>query len=113
MTGLPDADRAFIEERKILDYLLRDDHPDGGAKARFFLARGFSRLDWRLLADALLDHGRRNAVADARPGAFGTLYEVRCTLRTPDGRDPCIRTVWQIRDASSGPPLITAYPFDG
>lgn len=43
---LPEAASARVERRKIEDYLLARDHPVGGAKAGFFLGRGFTREDW-------------------------------------------------------------------
>ncbi|MGH7100330.1 MAG: DUF6883 domain-containing protein [Stellaceae bacterium] len=36
---LPFSDRAFVEEKKIQEYLLNPDHPVGGSKAKFFIAR--------------------------------------------------------------------------
>jgi len=33
---LPNADRARVEQSKIVEYLLNREHPDGGSKARFF-----------------------------------------------------------------------------
>ncbi len=37
-----------------------------------------------------------------------TLYELRCNLQTPDGRNPCIRTIWEII-GNAPPNFITAY----
>ena len=48
---LPNAERAVIEEVKVRDYLLALDHPVGRAKARFFVALGFTRDGWSLLRD--------------------------------------------------------------
>jgi hypothetical protein len=43
-----------VSARKAGDYLLDVNHRDGGAKARFFLAKGFAAGDWRAFADATL-----------------------------------------------------------
>ena len=40
--------------------------------------------------------------------AFDGIF--RCSIVTPNGRNPCIRTVWQRRDGDYW--LVTAYPFD-
>ncbi len=40
---------------------------------------------------------------------YGMKFIVRCTLRTPDKRDPCIMTVW-IAETGAYPRLVTAYP---
>jgi hypothetical protein len=109
VTRLPGADAALVEERKVLGYLLNLAHQEGGPKARFFLGRGFSLGAWGDLAAALVAHARENEVTDVSESRFGTNHEVTCRLRTPDGRDPCIITVWEVR--AGGPPrLITAYP---
>jgi hypothetical protein len=110
VTILPDAAEAYVEERKILEYLLDVYHEFGGPKARFFLNHGFSRTSWETFAAALISHATRNDVVEAEHTRFGVIYEVRCALHTPDGANPCIRT---IRERRSGrrPRLVTAYPF--
>jgi hypothetical protein len=42
---LPNADRAFVAQEKIRDYLLNAAHPDNGGKAAFFMALGFRAED--------------------------------------------------------------------
>lgn len=103
--------RCSVAQEKLTGYLLKPDHPVGGSKARFFLAMGFSAGEWQILADALREHPARNPIAATELTPYGRIYEVRCTLRTPNGRDPCITSVWQETGASTGSVrLITAYP---
>jgi hypothetical protein len=42
---LPGGAKALVEERKIRSYLLNLEHPDGLAKARFFMSRGYRADD--------------------------------------------------------------------
>ena len=49
---LPNADRATVQEEKIVDYLLNRSHPDNSGKAQFFEALGFRREGWKTLAAA-------------------------------------------------------------
>ena len=43
--------------------------------------------------------------------AIRTKYVVRCAVETPDGRNPCIVSVWAIEEADrTRPRLLTAYP---
>jgi hypothetical protein len=42
VVGLPNADRAVIEDAKVRDYLLSATHPIGRFKSVFFVALGFS-----------------------------------------------------------------------
>lgn len=110
MTILPAATEAYVGERKVLEYLLDVHHEVGGPKARFFLSHGFSRASWTTFAAALASHARRNDIVAAEQIRFGMIYEVRCALHTPDGANPCIRTIWE-RQAGRPPRLVTAYPF--
>jgi len=43
---LPHAEDARVDQEKILRYLLSREHPDGAAKAAFFLRFGFTAADW-------------------------------------------------------------------
>lgn len=99
-----------IHRPKITDYLLNDAHEDGGPKSRFFKAFGFTEAGWTVFRDALIAHTARNAVRKVTSTVYGVKYEVVCSLQTPDGRNPCIVTVWQRRGGVGDPVLVTAYP---
>jgi hypothetical protein len=43
---------------------------------------------------------------------FGPRYNVDGKIVTPDGRNPTIRTVWQMDHGELAPRLITAYPVE-
>jgi len=94
---------------KITDYLLNQNHSLGGSKAQFFLSFGFSSAQWQELAAALSEHAARTPAVETIPVAYGMKYLVRCGLQTPDGRNPCIVTVW-MKDSDAPPRLVTAYP---
>jgi filamentous hemagglutinin len=108
---LPHAEQAVVPLEKIEDYLLNPGHPIGGSKAAFFRAFGFSREEWRLLAEALREHGRANPVAKAMSDEDGTTYLVEGPLETPFGRRPRLRTVWLVETGKLAPRFITAYPL--
>jgi hypothetical protein len=100
----------IVPPAKLTDYLLRPDHPVGGSKAAFFQAFGFTRERPAIMAAALVDHPERNPVSAVETGPWGVKYIVRCHLRTPDGRDPCILSVWIVTPGSALARLVTAYP---
>ena len=106
---LPNAERAIVEERRIFEYLLDLKHADGGPKVRFFLARGFTVDAWDVLQASLIIQGQTNAVTRSTDTELGTRYTVECNCPTPDERNPCIRTVWQMED--DAPRLLTAIPL--
>ncbi|MFD2264286.1 DUF6883 domain-containing protein [Lacibacterium aquatile] len=99
----------FIDPRKLTAYLLNEDHPVGAAKARFFTRFGFDIQQWQEFAEALKQH-LSTAVLDDIDGssAYGEKRTYRCNLPTPDGRDPCILSVWQFRGDDWH--LVTAVP---
>lgn len=108
---LPNADLVKVEREKIIEYLLNAGHRYGASKARFFARFGFSLLDWETLALALQEHGQQYEVTRVTETIFGPRYEVEGELKTPDGRNPRVRSVWQIDHGMVAPRLITAYPL--
>jgi hypothetical protein len=108
---LPQANHAIVEREKIAGYLLNPGHRYGASKARFFTALGFRAKNWKQLAQALLEHGRRHRVTKTRETGFGPRYEVEGELNAPDGSHPRVRTVWQLDRGKVAPRLITAYPL--
>jgi hypothetical protein len=109
---LPNAPKAIVERDKILVYLLNPEHQIGASKAHFFINFGFSAAKWEQLAKALLVHGQTHEVKRVRETDFGPRYEVEGSLKTPDGREPFIRSVWQFDKGEVAPRLITAYPLE-
>ena len=99
-----------VDDAKITNYLLNDSHKDGGPKSRFFQAFGFTTSDWANLRGALVQHPARNAVKKITSTDFGTKYEVVCSIETPDGRNPCMVTIWHSDGGVGDPMLVTAYP---
>jgi hypothetical protein len=110
MSQLPRAALATLADAKITQYLLNSAHPDGAAKAIFFRSFGFSSANWSELKQALLDHPLQNPVTNQTSNPFGQKFEVSCSLMTPDGRNPCIISVWIIEPPDPNPRFITAYP---
>ena len=108
---LPNADLAFVQREKITEYLLNPRHRYGGSKARFFFEFGFHTDEWEVLAEALRQHGQNHEVRFVRETSWGPRYEIDGELKTPDGRQPGIRTVWQLDEGEIAPRLITAYPL--
>lgn len=101
----------LISEAKVTDYLLNPAHAVGRSKAAFFERFGFS-LDRHVeLLEGLLAHPQANAVVDVAATAYGIKSVVQCSLDTPDGRNPCIRSVWFLETGSKLQRLVTAYPF--
>ena len=106
-----DFQTAVIPPRKLVDYLLATDHPEGGSKAAFFLACGFSadapdRLDFALRQQA--QGGEATAIATG----FGMKYVVEGPLLGVDGRSRRLRSVWIVETDGEPPRFVTAYPLE-
>jgi hypothetical protein len=99
--GIPDA--------KITEYLLNVDHTDGGPKAQYFLARGFTLDDPRPFIEALFQHGEKETLVKTVRTDGATKYVHEGPLQTPDGVNPFIRSVWRVRDGDIWKLLVTAY----
>ena len=108
---LPDSDTAWVEEKKVRQYLLDLDHPAGRPKAEYFLRRGFTLDAWETMRDALVQQGVSNPVVKTTDHPYGKRYVVECSCPTPDGSNPCIRSVWEVVSTDKRPRLITAYAF--
>lgn len=111
---LPDRENAVVAEAKIVRYLLDLTNENGKAKAKFFLAFGFTIEKWHVMAVALKQHATNHEVTkvEERP-PFGIHYIVEGTLNTPDGRNPAVRVIWIIDDGDDVPRLVSAYPLSG
>lgn len=106
---LPNVERAVVDPAKVRDYLLSPEHPVGRAKARVFVALGFSRDAWPILHEALLLHAQGEAeLGEESP--FGQKYAVRGMLQGPSGRSAQVVSVWIVLIGEAFPRLVTAYP---
>lgn len=107
---MPHAERAFVPEAKLREYLLSESHPDGASKARLLRRIGFDDSNAELLAKQLLDIARMGQVDEIEPRAYGMLYVIHGTVVGPSGERATLRTVWIIQSESDRPRLVTAYP---
>jgi hypothetical protein len=107
---LPNADKAVVEPAKLTEYLLSLTHEDGMGKAKFFMMFGFTREQADQLETSLLKHGQTQPVVDLKTTEHGVKYVLECAVESPDGRNPCIRSVWIVDAGKTAPRLVTAYP---
>lgn len=109
---LPNANRAVVEERKVLTYLLNAAHPDNGGKAAFFLSLGFTRSNWEHLAAALRKLAVEGDVSNHVVSAHGTKYVLEGRIHGPEGKTGAVRTIWIVEPGLPVPRLVTAYPYE-
>jgi len=107
---LPNKENLEIEDGKIEKYLLNLAHDVGGSKAKFFEKFGYTISNSDDFTKAIKKHGNEREVEKTKESSYGIKYELECEIDTPDGRNPCIISVWMIDKDSDNPRLITAYP---
>ena len=99
-----------ISDAKLVDYLLDLNHKDGGPKAKFFIARGFTRNAPQVLGNALAFHAGLNWPGSVMTTAFGAKHVVTGALGCPDGTTPDVLVVWKVEPGRNVASLVTAYP---
>ena len=109
---LPNANQARVAREKITDYLLAENPESGRGKPGFFVRFGFSAENWRELAEALIAVAPAYEVVEIVETSFGMKYVIDGQIETPDGRNPYVKTVWQIDWGSDSPRLVSAYPLN-
>ena len=104
---IPNANHAYVPAEKITDYLLNEQHPIGGGKAKWFRSLGYDAAD--------LERDLRKLVNDSdditrKDSPFGVKYVVSGLVTTPNGQTVNVTTVWIVEPSETNPRLVTAYP---
>ena len=110
---LPQIEYAFVDERKVRDYLLAVNHPSGKGKARFFNSLGFQQNLASELQNALLGHAANNDIKSVMETQFGSKYVIEGSLAAPGGQFVQIRAIWFLERGATVPRFVTAYPLRG
>ena len=107
---LPVSDQAVMEAAKLRDYLLSFAHPVGRIKAAFFAAYGYTANNWRQLEADLRRLVEAQDVNKSQSSRYGQKYEVRGTIKAPNGKSVEVVAVWIIRRGEHVPRFVTAHP---
>lgn len=109
---LPNATKAIVERKKIVDYLLNPAHPDNEGKAQFFDKLKFRRKEWKVLAEALRTLAGETDVAQCMKSQHGQKYVIIGRIASPVGKAPLVQTIWIIDRGANAARLVTAYPHE-
>ncbi|MBZ0255327.1 hypothetical protein K8I31_04655 [bacterium] len=109
---LPEIEKAYVNPKKLIGYLLSHDHPDGRSKAIFLNRLGYSIQNIHELEKAFLIHARRNQVHHIQETEFGVKYVIEGVLMNPENRDAKIRSIWIVLKTEHQPRFVTAYPVE-
>jgi hypothetical protein len=106
---LPNADRAFIDLRKLTEYSLDLTHPIGGDKALVFRSiLGFSADDAPLLQAMIMRAALNEEAGYGRLDEFGQRYFVDFEA-SASGGSARLRAAWIVRTGEDFPRLTTCF----
>ncbi len=63
------------------------------------------------LADSLVKHCNENEISNVKENEYGKKYVIEGRLKTPNNRNPKVRTIWFIDNDEQIPNFVTAYPI--
>ena len=97
-----------VPGHKVTLYLLNPLGKDP-SKAKFFLGRGFTLVDWVALSDALATHAFNGWPGTVKQGNYGLKHVITGPMLCPNGTTPEVLTVWKIEPGNPGLSFVTAY----
>jgi hypothetical protein len=107
---LPSSERATVDERKLINYVLSPVHPIGRFKAAFFGRHGFSVDNWRALRDQLLALAQNDDAEEGERSRYGQEYLVSGILTGNLGQEGEVHAVWIVLHGDDTPRFVTVYP---
>lgn len=108
---LPYPENAVIDIRKLRDYCLNSEHPQGKHKARLFSSiLGMTSENAEDLRQILLEAVKVHEVALGRRDNFGQRYILDFILEW-QGKSTTLRSAWILEQDSDIPRLTTCYPL--
>ena len=106
---VPNAEKAFIDIRKLTDYCLNPEHEIGKHKALVFeSALDLTAENAEELRDALLSAVKTNEAEAGKFDKFGQRYTVDFVLRR-GAKEATVRSGWIIKTGTDFPNLTTCY----
>lgn len=107
--GLPNAERAEVDPRKLTEYCLSTTHPVGKHKAAVFRAAlGLTAADAETLREWLLRAAISSEAVAERTDEFGQRFRIDFDATTATG-GAIIRSAWIVRAGDDFPRLTTCF----
>jgi hypothetical protein len=106
--GLPNAERAEVDPRKLTEYCLSTTHPVSPKAAVFRSALGLTVVDAELLRAWLLRAAIEGESVAERVDEFGERFRIDFEAATACGR-AMIRSAWIVRSGEDIPRLTTCH----
>jgi len=91
---------------------LSEKYAVGKSKARFFRSLGFDESNAGEMEQGLLGIAQTGEIKESIASPHGTKYVIDGFLKTPQGVEVRIRTIWIIEAGHQAPRFVTAYPIE-
>jgi hypothetical protein len=105
---LPNAENAFVDMLKLMDYLLDPDHPRGKHNARVFAAAcGITANDADFLRQVLLTAAQQGEATIGRSDVYGQRFVIEWEVMGLRGPVK-LATAWIIRHGEDFPRFVSA-----
>ena len=106
---LPNSEKAFVDDAKLIDYCLDSEHKVGKHKARVFQsALKINSSNFFILKEAILEAVLVEEAFFTNRIAYGELYNMDFDL-TYLGRTARVRTAWIVKNEEDFPRLTTCF----
>jgi hypothetical protein len=110
---LPNAERAVIDIKKLRDYCLNPNHPEGKHKARVFLEKlAFKADDAELLRELIMEEIVKGEATEQPSTPYGRRFIVDFQVTRKEKlvvMFATIRTAWIIRNDEDFPRLTSCF----
>jgi hypothetical protein len=109
MARLPNVQKAYVDEDKLRDYCLNNEHPIGKHKAKVFSNKlGIGKEDTALLAKQIYEAIQHENALEQHEDQFGKRYAVDVPIKN-ENRKATLRTAWIVKHHENFPRLLTCY----
>ena len=106
---LPGAQRAFVDEKKLINYCLSMRHRRGRHKARVFKSvLGFDESSAPILREALIEAARTHEALRGEIDEHGQRFTIDFAITGSVGSGN-VRSIWIVRRGEDFPRLVTCY----
>lgn len=98
----------IISKDKLLRYLLLPREEND--KSRFLASAGYTLANWEILERDLRMLATGSEITNVESSPFGIKYEVRGTLKGPNGKILDVVTIWIKLEATGETRFVTLFP---
>ena len=101
-------ENVIISQDKLFRYLLLPREEND--KSTFLAAAGYTLVNWEVLQRDLQQLAQRHEISDIEASPYGMKYEIRGTLRGPNGSMLYVVTIWITLEATGETRFVTVFP---